>query len=104
MADLTQPAELRTILKGAARQILVAHGIGRITTRGVTERAGLPLGAFHAAYKAKDDLLDELFDELVPAGDWAEFVGIVDRGDALAQVELMVWQIRRDTEREKHGG
>ncbi len=56
--------ERRGELLDAAIEILAAGGLARTTTRAVTERAGLALGAFHYAFRSKDELLTSVLDRL----------------------------------------
>jgi AcrR family transcriptional regulator len=50
--------ERREELIEAAIDVLTQHGLARTTTRAITDRAGLALGAFHYAFRSKDDLLE----------------------------------------------
>ncbi len=49
--------ERREELIDATIAVLASEGFGAATTRRITERAGLALGAFHYAFDSKDDLL-----------------------------------------------
>lgn len=56
--------ERREELIDAAIDVLMQRGLSRTTTRAVTDRAGLALGAFHYAFRSKDDLLEAVADRL----------------------------------------
>lgn len=49
--------ERREELIDATVAVLAEEGFGAATTRRITDRAGLALGAFHYAFDSKDDLL-----------------------------------------------
>ena len=49
--------ERREQLIDAAVGVITEHGLDRATTRAITDRAGLALGAFHYVFDSKDDLL-----------------------------------------------
>ncbi len=56
--------ERREQLLDAAIAVLAREGIGAATTRRITDEAGLALGAFHYAFRNKDDLLRAVIDRL----------------------------------------
>jgi len=56
--------ERREQLIDAAIAVLAREGIGAATTRRITDEAGLALGAFHYAFRNKDDLLRAVIDRL----------------------------------------
>lgn len=57
-------AERREQLIDAAISVLASEGIGAATTRRITDEAGLALGAFHYAFRNKDDLLEAVMERL----------------------------------------
>jgi AcrR family transcriptional regulator len=56
--------ERRTQLVDATLEILASEGLAAATTRRITEEAGLALGAFHYAFRSKDDLLRAVIERL----------------------------------------
>ena len=56
--------ERREQLIDAAIAVLAREGIGAATTRRITDEAGLALGAFHYAFRNKDDLLRAVIERL----------------------------------------
>jgi len=48
----------REQLLDAAVAVIAEHGLERATTRAITDRAGLALGAFHYVFDSKDELLE----------------------------------------------
>ncbi len=54
----------RVELIDAAVAVLAEDGLGRATTRAITDRAGLALGAFHYAFDSKDQLLEAVIDRV----------------------------------------
>jgi len=101
----------RILINDVARDIVIAEGLGQLTTRGITAAAGIALGSFHQAYATKDELVNRLFDDLVAPADWLEFTRTVKSGQALASLELMVREMRnaraatrpRPTNESRHG-
>ncbi|MCC5949719.1 MAG: TetR/AcrR family transcriptional regulator [Nitriliruptoraceae bacterium] len=59
--------ERRDQLVDAAVHILAEEGLARATTRNITDRAGLALGAFHYAFSSKDELLVAVMERVVRA-------------------------------------
>jgi TetR/AcrR family transcriptional regulator, regulator of biofilm formation and stress response len=59
--------ERRIQLIDAAVAILAEEGLGRATTRNITDRAGLALGAFHYAFSSKDELLAAVMERIAAA-------------------------------------
>jgi AcrR family transcriptional regulator len=109
--------ERRAQLVDAAIAVLAEEGIAAATTRRITERAGVALGAFHYAFESKDELLQAVIErfsdeieQLVieaadgPVDDLAAFAErVVDAYWAsiertpdlqLAQYELTVYALR----------
>lgn len=66
----------RERLMTAAAELIAELGWGRVTTRAVAERAGLPHGAVSYHFRGKQELLIEAtmfaFEQAVPIGDFAE--------------------------------
>lgn len=56
--------ERREELLDAAIELLADEGLARTTTRAITERAGVALGAFHYAFRSKDELLQAVSDRV----------------------------------------
>jgi AcrR family transcriptional regulator len=56
--------ERREQLIEAAVNVLAREGFGAATTRRITDEAGLALGAFHYAFRNKDDLLEAAMERL----------------------------------------
>jgi len=50
--------ERREQLLDAAIDVIAEQGLHRATTRAITDRAGLALGAFHYVFASKDELLE----------------------------------------------
>ena len=61
--------ERREQLVDAAVAVLAEDGLARATTRAITDRAGLALGAFHYAFDSKDELLRAVTDRIVESMD-----------------------------------
>ena len=61
--------ERREQLVDAAVAVLAEDGLTRATTRAITDRAGLALGAFHYAFDSKDELLRTVTDRIVESMD-----------------------------------
>lgn len=59
--------ERREQLVDAAVAILAEEGLARATTRNITDRAGLALGAFHYVFDSKDDLLAAVMERVLRA-------------------------------------
>jgi AcrR family transcriptional regulator len=57
--------ERRAELVDATLGILASEGLGAATTRRITEEAGLALGAFHYAFRSKDELLRAVIERLM---------------------------------------
>jgi AcrR family transcriptional regulator len=56
--------ERREQLIDATLGILASDGLGAATTRRITDEAGLALGAFHYAFRSKDELLRAVIERL----------------------------------------
>jgi AcrR family transcriptional regulator len=56
--------ERREELLDAAIELLADEGLARTTTRAITERAGVALGAFHYAFRSKDELLQAVAERI----------------------------------------
>lgn len=65
--DRRSVEERREQLIDAAIQVLANEGLGRATTRNITEQANLALGAFHYAFRSKDELLESVIERVVSA-------------------------------------
>lgn len=65
--DRRSVEERREQLIDAAIQVLASEGLGRATTRNITEQANLALGAFHYAFRSKDELLESVIERVVSA-------------------------------------
>lgn len=67
---------------GAAAELIAELGWGRVTTRAVAERAGLPHGAVSYHFRGKQELLTEAamfaFARAVPADEFAALAGVED--------------------------
>lgn len=55
-------AERRKQLVDAAASVITEDGLTQATTRAITDRAGLALGAFHYAFDSKDELLEAVIE------------------------------------------
>ncbi|HEY4464776.1 MAG TPA: TetR/AcrR family transcriptional regulator [Streptosporangiaceae bacterium] len=66
----------------AAAELIAELGWGRVTTRAVAERAGLPHGAVSYHFRGKQELLTEAamfaFARAVPEGEFAALAGVED--------------------------
>ena len=66
----------------AAAELVAELGWGRVTTRAVAERAGLPHGAVSYHFRGKQELLTEAamsaFARAVPADEFAALAGVQD--------------------------
>ena len=66
----------------AAAELIAELGWGRVTTRAVAERAGLPHGAVSYHFRGKQELLTEAamfaFARAVPADEFAALAGVED--------------------------
>jgi AcrR family transcriptional regulator len=56
--------ERRAQLVQAAVEVIAEDGLGRATTRRITDHADLALGAFHYAFRSKDELLEAVVERL----------------------------------------
>ena len=67
---------------GAAAELIAELGWGRVTTRAVAERAGLPHGAVSYHFRGKQELLTEAamfaFARAVPEDEFAALAGVAD--------------------------
>jgi AcrR family transcriptional regulator len=57
--------ERREQLLDAAVEVIAEQGLSRATTRAITDRAGLALGAFHYVFNSKDELLEAVIHRVV---------------------------------------
>ncbi len=57
--------ERREQLIDAAVEVIADDGLTRATTRAITDRAGLALGAFHYVFDSKDELLEAVMQRVV---------------------------------------
>jgi AcrR family transcriptional regulator len=75
-------APTREKLMAAAAELIAELGWGRVTTRAVAERAGLPHGAVSYHFRGKQELLTEAamfaFARAVPADEFAALAGVED--------------------------
>jgi AcrR family transcriptional regulator len=75
-------APTREKLMAAAAELIAELGWGRVTTRAVAERAGLPHGAVSYHFRGKQELLIEAamfaFARAVPADEFAALAGVED--------------------------
>ena len=75
-------AQTREKLMAAAAELIAELGWGRVTTRAVAERAGLPHGAVSYHFRGKQELLIEAamfaFARAIPADEFAALAGIED--------------------------
>jgi len=63
--DRRSAGERREQLIDAAVEVIADHGLARATTRAITDRAGLALGAFHYVFASKDELLEAVIQRVV---------------------------------------
>jgi TetR/AcrR family transcriptional regulator, regulator of biofilm formation and stress response len=73
--------ERRIQLIDAAVAILAEEGLGRATTRNITDRAGLALGAFHYAFASKDELLAAVMERIASATEEALEAALAEPGE-----------------------
>jgi AcrR family transcriptional regulator len=75
-------APTREKLMTAAAELIAELGWGRVTTRAVAERAGLPHGAVSYHFRGKQELLIEaamfVFSRAIPADEFAALAGVED--------------------------
>jgi AcrR family transcriptional regulator len=64
LRDRRSVEERREQLVDAAIEVLAAEGLTKATTRRITDHAGLALGAFHYAFRSKDDLLQAVIERI----------------------------------------
>ena len=78
----------REKLTRAAAELIAEVGWGRVTTRAVADRAGLPHGAVSYHFRGKQELLIdaclEVFGQAVPFEDFAALPGLADLIDLIA--------------------
>jgi len=78
----TASASTREKLMTAAAELIAELGWGRVTTRAVAERAGLPHGAVSYHFRGKQELLTEAamsaFARAVPEDEFAALAGVAD--------------------------
>src|SRR5689334_11018417 len=79
----------RERLMGAAAELIAELGWGRVTTRAVADRAGLPHGAVSYHFRGKQELLIEAtmdaFERAVPAEDFAARTSVADLIELVAE-------------------
>lgn len=63
--DRRSAEERREQLIDAAVEVIADQGLTRATTRAITDRAGLALGAFHYVFDSKDELLEAVIQRVV---------------------------------------
>src|SRR5438045_2119903 len=72
----------REKLMAAAAELIAELGWGRVTTRAVAERAGLPHGAVSYHFRGKQELPTEAamfaFSRAIPADEFAALAGVED--------------------------
>ncbi|UWE10565.1 TetR/AcrR family transcriptional regulator [Actinacidiphila bryophytorum] len=77
----------REKLMAAAAELIAEVGWGRVTTRAVAERAGLPLGSVSYHFRGKQELLVEActnaFSDAVPFEEFAAVAGVSDLIDMI---------------------
>ncbi len=77
----------REKLTAAAAELIAELGWGRVTTRAVAERAGLPHGAVSYHFRGKQELLIEAcmnaFSDAVPLEEFAALKGVDDLIDSI---------------------
>lgn len=97
-------AERREQLLDAAVEVMRDGGIGAVTTRAVTSRAGLPHGSFHYCFRSKEDLLVALLERELDGSmrqAWAAVGGAADpRSGIAAGLGGYLAHIRADPERQ----
>ena len=98
--DRRSVEERREQLIDAAIQVLAEEGLDRATTRRITERAGLALGAFHYAFRSKDELLESVIERFAAgldgmAGEVPETNG--DVGRATRQLIETFWSFAQQS-------
>jgi TetR/AcrR family transcriptional regulator, regulator of biofilm formation and stress response len=81
--------ERRIQLIDAAVAILAEEGLARATTRNITDRAGLALGAFHYAFASKDELLAAVMERIAVATEEALEQALAEQGEASAVTRLL---------------
>ena len=99
----------------AAAELIAELGWGRVTTRAVAERAGLPHGAVSYHFRGKQELLTEAamfaFARVIPAEDFAaladmdEFIGLIsaevaDRDAIDPVISRLMFEAMREAERD----
>jgi AcrR family transcriptional regulator len=83
--------ERREELVDAAIAILAAEGLAAATTRRITDEAGLALGAFHYAFRSKDELLRAVIERLAAQiADTLDGLRNGDRQDLQHAVEAII--------------
>ena len=89
--DRRSVEERREQLIDAAIQVLATEGLGRATTRNITEQANLALGAFHYAFRSKDELLESVIERVVSATERVLQDAVEDvRGDPARAIPRML--------------
>lgn len=78
----------REQLLDAAVAVIAEQGLARATTRAITDRAGLALGAFHYVFESKDELLEAVAQRVVHDID-ASLTDTMDPGPADAEADLV---------------
>ena len=57
--------ESRDQLVEAAIRVMIRDGVAKATTRAIVGEAGLPLGAFHYCFRAKEELLHSVLERIM---------------------------------------
>ena len=88
--------ERRQQLVDATIQVLAEEGLSRATTRRITDQAGLALGAFHYAFRSKDELLEAVIERVANGvegvfTDAAEKNPPADLTEAVTQIVTGFW-------------
>ena len=108
-------APTREKLTAAAAELIAELGWGRVTTRAVAERAGLPHGAVSYHFRGKQELLTEaaMFafaraipeDEFAALGSTEDFIGLIaaevaDRDAIDPVLSRLMFEAMREAERD----
>lgn len=80
-----QKDETRTLVLGAARDLLAAGGLGSMNTRAVAERAGVAVGTVFLHFPDKGSLIEALLHDQIEAS-LGEALASLPEGDLVAQL------------------
>jgi AcrR family transcriptional regulator len=101
LRDRRSVEERREQLVDAAIEVLAAEGLTKATTRRITDHAGLALGAFHYAFRSKDDLLQAVIERIATRVEqaFADAVSDPGRGVEVALGSLVegFWELVEST-------